>query len=364
MRYKFLIIIFIILVVITGVTGELPWQHGFWGRGGFTILGEDALMPLNMYVDSLLSRLLEISRQYGSTNQDMFLDIERRVKFIHYISIEVDKWANTYYQNLIPLILTDPLIENVVVITILNTFISLLQPLYGAAILLTAIYLIFMSISPKERAILKSALIKMIIGIGIITLTLPIIQLLLQTSHWLSSFTLDIFNPDPNMFKPGIGFLMGHFVISTFFEPVTGAPFLTLAVILPLGVLMILAVRYLMVILLTIFFPFTILLYSFRLTNNIGRRLLFQTFLWIFLPFIDSIILGIIWLSVITSPVQDLYVFIILAGFILLIFVPLITLGILNFIVAFGIIPIIVAKPIAMITAYLEESEESSEKGQ
>lgn len=362
MKYKFLIIIFIIGSIITGVTGELPWQHGFWGRGGFTVLGEDALMPLNRYVDTLLGRLLEISRQYGYTNQDMFLDIERRVNFIHYISIEVDKWANTYYENLIPLILLDPLIENIVVITILNTFISLLQPLYGAAILLIGIYLIFVSISPKERTLLKSALIKMIIGIGIITLTMPIIQLLLQLSHWLSSLIFNLFNPDPNMFKPVIGFLMGHFVVSTFFEPIAGAPFLTLAVILPLGVLIVLTVRYLMVILLTVFFPFTILLYSFRLTSNIGRRLLYQTFLWIFLPIIDSIILGVTWISVIIFPVQDLYVFILLAGFILLISVPLITLGILNFIASLGIISIIVAKPIAMITAYFGEADEGSEE--
>lgn len=303
---------------------QFPWQF------------DDKIIPFSENSELIVKRLKEIAQEYKEKNPLFFYELSRRVEFIHYFSNKVDFLRELYTKNLIPFLMLDPKVENPMIINLINFSISLLGPLYILSLLTIAVYLLFVSGSPKGRAKAKATLIKLIIGLGIIMLTSPIIQVLLEFSHLFSSLILSLFVPDTKIFSLPISFFMSYFMITTFFKPITGSIFLLFSITLPIGVLVVLAFRYFLVILLTIFFPFSIFLYSFSPVRGIGKRALFQTCLWIFLPIIDSLILGIVSISFFTFPIEELRIFISVSGFLLLIFSPLIMMGVMNFIIGTG----------------------------
>ena len=343
------------------------------------VTAQHASPALEPSLASKLKDLLdEVSREYPK----MGMEITRRIDFYFYIADRIDALMKIYSENLIPFIYqrdlfqgntikdTPPLLRAPAVLGILNLFISILQPFYALAILITSVYLLFVSGSPLGRARAKSTLIKLILGLGIITLTLPIIEMLLETSHYLTSVLLSIPSPESpinvEMFMLAKEFFIKYFLVVTFFEIFIGLPFLALLILLPAGVLMVLAIRYFMVILLTIFFPFTILLYSFFATKRVGRILLNQTIIWIFVPVIDAIILLVTWIaynSIFSIPgpatgvLLDLNTFVVFSGFLMLILAPLIAMGIMSWISSLALISAIFLKPVAMTTAYFESGK-------
>lgn len=305
--------------------------------------------------DEYLQEIKEITEQMKNEHPKMLMELSRRVYFCHQISTKIDVIMEDFCNNLIAFILLDPPLQNAVVIGLLNYFIFLLQPLYGIAILLTGMYMLFVVGSPRGRARAKSTLIRLIIGIGLITLTLPIIQFILQITHSINSFLFS-FVPDldTNIFRIGIIFFTNYFFTITFFEPMVGVPFLFLSLMLPIAVLVVLAMRYFMIILFTVFFPFTVLLYSFYPTKKMGGMIIKQTFLWAMVPIIDSLVLISTWITYSTmsiSPVPEMGAFIIVVSLLSLIFAPLITITLINWI-GLGIATIIFIRPISTVAAY------------
>lgn len=305
--------------------------------------------------DEYLQEIKEITEQMKNEHPKMWMELSRRVYFCHQISTKIDIIMKDFCNNLIAFILLDPPLQNAVVIGLLNYFILLLQPLYGIAILLTGMYMLFVVGSPRGRARAKSTLIRLIIGIGLITLTLPIIQLILQIIHAISSLLFS-FVPDldTNIFRIGITFFTNYFFTITFFEPMVGVPFLFLSLMLPIAVLVVLAVRYFMIILFTVFFPFTVLLYSFYPTKKMGGVILKQTFIWALVPIVESLVLISTWITYSTmsiSPVPEMGAFIIVVSLLLLIFAPLITIALVNWI-GIGIATVIFIRPISTAAAY------------
>jgi len=367
------------------------------GKGKEKIMGRLAIVMLLVTVSiihvtaqhaspalepSLASKLKDLMDEVSREYPKMGMEITRRIDFYFYIADRIDALMKIYSENLIPFIYqrdlfqgntikdTPALLRAPAVLGILNLFISILQPFYALAILITSVYLLFVSGSPLGRARAKSTLIKLILGLGIITLTLPIIEMLLETSHYLTSVLLSIPSPESpinvEMFMLAKEFFIKYFLVVTFFEIFIGLPFLALLILLPAGVLMVLAIRYFMVILLTIFFPFTILLYSFFATKRVGRILLNQTIIWIFVPVIDAIILLVTWIaynSIFSIPgpatgvLLDLNTFVVFSGFLMLILAPLIAMGIMSWISSLALISAIFLKPAAMTTAYFESGE-------
>lgn len=282
--------------------------------------------------DILISKLSRLEEKFRKSYAEMYKDFSRRVKFINFISDKTDAFMEIFTKNLIVLILLEPPIDNPLVINLVRYSNSLIAPLYILSILFTGIYLLFISGSPKGRNMAKSSLIKLIFSLGIIMLTIPIIQTLLEISHTVSSLMLSIFKPDVNILKVAVNYFMSFFIFTTFFDFELGIIFFIISISLPFGVLFILSLRYLMIILLTAFFPFAILLYSFIPTQKLGRAILFFTFLWIFLPLVQTAILSVLSLSYKISPIFELNIFISLVGFLLLIFTPIIMAAIANFI--------------------------------
>ena len=319
-----LIKIFILIILIQITTAQFPWQFK-----DFSDLSD--IVPFKYNSDALVRRVAEIIKEYEDEYPEFFYELSLRTEFIHYMCKITDRLINLYTDNLIPFLLSEPNIENEVSITFLNLSISILVPLYIIAILLTTLYLLFISGSPKGRAKAKATFVKLIIGFGIIMLTLPIFQLLLEISHIFSSMILSLLKPEVEIFKFPISFFMSYFVITTFFRPIFGSFFLLISLILPFAVLFVFSIRFFFILIATIFFPFTVLLYSFSPTKRIGETALKITLLWIFLPILNASIIGITSISFLISPLIPLKVFIRTAGFLLLTFSPIICAKLLDF---------------------------------
>jgi len=315
----------------------------------------DAGISLGENSSLLLDRLTELHGEFGSEYPQMYRGLEERTRFIDYVSEKVYRLNSVFCENLIPLLLIEPPVDNPVVGNILDNIILIIQPFYTTAIILTALYLVLASGSPTSRKNAKSSLVRLMIGIGLIMLTVPIIQLLLEISHNLASLILSLFNPDPWVFSEMSKFFMNHFVIISFFRPLMGLPFLTLVVLMQLSVLILFSLRYFIIMIMTVFFPVAVLLYSFESTNPIGRKILNQILLWAFLPAMEALALGVTSIAVFVSPISEMRVFMMFAGSLLLIITPLMMLSILTFISSLGIFSIIVAKPLALLTASIDK---------
>ena len=345
------------------------------------VLGEDlSEYSSKTFESSLASKLKDILDAAEKDHPKLRMEMTRRIDFYFHISNRIDALMNIYTENLIPFMCqrdlfqgntikdTPPLLRSPAVSDILNLFIRILQPFYALAILMTGMYLLFVSGSPKGRARAKSTLIKLIIGLGLITLTLPLAETFLEISHYLTSMFLsipgieDVSPPiDLGMFMVVKEFFMKYFLSITLFEIFVSLPFLALLIMLPTGVFMVLAVRYFMVILLTMFFPFTVLLYSFIGTKRIGGTLLNQTFLWIFVPVIDALILLVTWITYKSIfsipeiiPLLDVSTFIVFSGFLMLIIAPLMALKVMSWAASLGLISSVLMEPVAMTMTYVE----------
>lgn len=93
--------------------------------------------------------------------------------------------------NLRDYILMNPSPTEPEVLNVMNFFISLLQGVYVLAIGATAFYIMFFSISPKQRANAKYMLGKLIIGVLLISISPFIIKLLFDFSYSMTEQILD-----------------------------------------------------------------------------------------------------------------------------------------------------------------------------
>ena len=237
--------------------------------------------------------------------------------------------------NLPDLILINPDAKGVEVMGGLHFFLSLIQPLYLLTITVTAFYLIFISGSPAGRAKAKSLMGSLILGMIIISLSpvllsalanfsaittkaimgqadvsvvtdnlqnvfgLPEPPLLTEpiTDTILGSGTLDV----PNYVETHTCTLCLMHLMATFVEIELGyytfLPFMLM--IWGLGVYFFL--RFAMITLWMMIFPLSILLYSFETTKAVGRNMLEQTIMWIFLQIFNAVVIIAITLCIIQS---------------------------------------------------------------
>ncbi len=337
-------------------------------------------------LDPQIAKQLEDVMTQAEQNDVLFrMQLTRRVDFYFYISDRIDSLMKMYSNMLIPFIYqkdlfqgnsfknTPALIHDPMMTGLLNLVISILQPFYAVAILATGVYLLFISGSPRGRAKAKSTLVKMVLGLGLITLTLPIADFLLESSHYLTSTVIaipdlkGIENPiDTNMFMVVKEFFVKYFLRLTFFDVLSGLPFVALLLLLPLSVLAVLAFRYFMVLMLVLAFPFTVLFYSFMSTKKIGRSLVNQTFIWFYVPVIDAVMLLTTWTAytsvthitgLAVETLAGVGAFILLAGFVLLIFAPFIAIWIAGWINSIGLVSALLIGPFSSIESYFEEED-------
>lgn len=219
---------------------------------------------------------------------------------------------------------------------IMNYFIAIMEPLYALAMILTGFYLMFLPGSPEGRTRVKSMLIWLMVGMITITVSKYIVIILFGISH---SMTLSILSLSQvklgNVFTYAIAYLLNMGYNSMIILERSSIPLLITPSLLIGGILLVLKLRYFMVLLLSVVFPFTIFLYSFKPTKIIGRFMMEQTILWIFaqsamaLVFLVTIVGINLTEDIITMTIsEEIKIIMGLSGLVMLIMTPIIVVRI------------------------------------
>jgi hypothetical protein len=208
-------------------------------------------------------------------------------------------------------------------------------PFYILAIISTAFYLLFMSGSPLGRARAKSSLIKLIISMGVVVLTIPIVQLMLDASEYLTGGILNLVDV-----QPGIDALLGSidglwhiFILTVAFSYWNAIYLVMFSIIMFSGPFILIAVRFFMVIQLIVLFPLTVLLFSFYFTRRLGSQMMEATVSWIFVQPLMALILVAISTAAYSMPMLNdgtVAMSFGLAGFLALITAPLMAIKVMD----------------------------------
>ncbi len=182
------------------------------------------------------------------------------------------------------------------------TIFNLLIPLYALLIILTGIYYVWASISPNIRAMVKTQLTYLIVGMIACGLSLQIFDILLELNNFLLDEILSVqfagnrivptnWDPITGFLKTGLpGVAVGGSIIALILVATGGVGvaliwpivlMLVAAIILPY---IILAIRFDVVLVFGGIFPFTVFCMSFDYLRGMGNKLMKLTLTWIFLP--------------------------------------------------------------------------------
>ncbi len=219
---------------------------------------------------------------------------------------------------------------------LVDSFIRITQPFYVFAIMLVAFYLLFVSGSPLGRARAKSSLIRLVLSMGVIVLTIPIIQLCLDFSEVLSGSILNMQDIAPGIAvlqEAVYGLWQNYFtaIVFNYWNSVYLLMFSAVMFFLPFAII---ALRYFMIIYFTALFPLTVLFYAFYFTRNMGGHIFRETFRWIFIQPLWAMILVAISAAAVSMPFINTdataRMGFGLAGFIVLTIAPLIVVKVMD----------------------------------
>ncbi|MFZ2456966.1 MAG: hypothetical protein WAX07_10860 [Candidatus Altiarchaeia archaeon] len=163
-------------------------------------------------------------------------------------------------------------------------FISLMSPFFVLGIVLTSAYLLLYSESPRGRSKAKGVLVRLIYALILVSLSPLIIELLLTLSSGLAGSIIDYTDVAfaGTMLYEGGRHMFDVFYWLTLLHRTGGVELLLLWETFLLIMNFVIAMRYLLVILWSVLFPVSLLLFSFTPTKRIGKKFLHQTFLWTF----------------------------------------------------------------------------------
>jgi hypothetical protein len=242
-------------------------------------------------------------------------------------------------RNINGLILDNPTLNQQDTQQMMDYFISLLQPLYVTIIIVIGIYLMFFSGSPSGRAKAKASLWMALFAIGLITASPYMLMLFFSISKSLTLLILSLAPVDtegPFIHAADYMVAKGMFIMTHRADDYSmgdergGIPILLSTYVIFEGILLLLKLRYYMVAVLAMIMPFTITLYAFIPTRNVGKLLTEQTVLWTLTQVAMAIVLIVIAIGInltdsITSfTVTEYLKFIMeIAGLIMLIITPL-----------------------------------------
>ena len=227
---------------------------------------------------------------------------------------------------------------------LVNAFIRLTQPFYVLAIMLVAFYLLFVSGSPLGRARAKASLIRLVLSMGLIVLTIPIIQLCLDISEIITGSVLNMQDVSPgiSILKETIYGLWNNFLGAITIGYWNSVYLLMFSGVMFFIPFMLIALRYFMVIYFTALFPITVLLYAFYFTRSMGGHLFRETFRWIFIQPLYALILAAISVSAVSMPLitsdKSAQMGFGLAGFMVLMIAPLIVVKVMDWLAMLMII--------------------------
>ncbi|GEM_PF-3189310 len=187
------------------------------------------------------------------------------------------------------------------IVEMVNLFLTILIPIYEAIILILALFLVLLSLSPQGRAKAKTMLQRLVLGMVLVVLCLPIYQILIDISGTLTTNVFDIMKT-----KVIHASTLADALNKELTSMPTGPKVALLLVIMQLCQLtiyafIVLVFRYLMVVFFAVMFPFTLFLFTFDLTRDLGRSFFKSTLVWIFTPPLMAL-----WLSIGMATIQGL----------------------------------------------------------
>jgi len=201
--------------------------------------------------------------------------------FMFFMIEDEDMFYNHLEEGVMSNPLLSPGVENV-----LGIFIGMLQPIYILAIVMTALYLLFMQSSIEGRAKAKSLLSKLIISLAVISLSLPILTASIAVSESLTGTILNLVDLEmiQEILHDG---MYGSWCLMTrlgILHSELAAAFYAILFSLGMwGPYMVVGLRHIMLVFLFMLFPISITLYSFSLSRGIGRRMLELTIVLLFI---------------------------------------------------------------------------------
>jgi len=241
---------------VLGVIGELCEGD----NPLFTLLKVTKLHALFLSVDELATQLADM--------------LARLILFIGlFFMIEDD---GMFYNNIRAGVMSNPSLSPGVV-NVMGIFVSMLQPIYILAIVLTAIYLLFMRSSIEGRAKAKSLLFRLIISLVVVSLSLPILTASIAISESLTDTILSLVDIEivREILHDGI---YGSWCLIKKLGVLQSELLITFYMILfSIGIwgpYMVIGLRHIMLVFFFMLFPISITLYSFSLSRELGRRML------------------------------------------------------------------------------------------
>jgi len=235
-------------------------------------------------------------------------------------------------RHFISLLLLNPNPMSPEVLSIARYFIALLGPVFVLSTLASGIYMIFFSGSPSIRSRIKEILPGVIAAMLLVMLSPHILNVLFYLSEQLfvgiisqgPRNAMGILLPNKEDINP-INYFMSKFDRITWYSGEGSAPFLFISLLILIGLLMVVIARYLLISLFVMVFPLTLFLYLFLPTRKIGKRLMEQTLIWIFLQVIEAItLISVVTIVVIFAPflVQEALILLDLGALIALVVIP------------------------------------------
>ncbi len=212
-----------------------------------------------------------------------------------------------------------------------SDFIEMLIPVYVMIITILGVYIIFLSISPSGRARAKSMFWRTILSMVLVSISLEIFKIALAISEALAHRMLAGIVTTRITYFASILLINGNPYIMIFI--------LQLLLWLLIFALVVVAVRYFLVLMMCAIFPFTLFLYFFEFTKDIGSKLLRYSMAIIFTQPVQALMLAITIMSMNSigmagSSVSEnmIYAFLFMAGCSMIILAPLMMMGLLKWI--------------------------------
>lgn len=185
----------------------------------------------------------------------------------------------------------NPMITNAIAFSI-----NIMLPFYVMAIVLTGAYMLFISGSPEARANAKNLLKRLIVSLVVFSMSPLIIEAMLVTSQNISSAILG--QADPSNVKMVLdGGIWGSYLIFCklgITDLEIAIAYWTSLFVMAWLPYMVIGMRHIMMTLFCMVFPIGIALYSFVYLRDIGRKILEQTIVWIFLQAFLSVAILVI----------------------------------------------------------------------
>lgn len=216
---------------------------------------------------------------------------------------------------------------------------------YQILILLTGIYITYVSIIPRKRAFAKNYLLRLIIGLILTTLSPIIFEVILEMEHFLlfelirsgtttgaGSCSLVAGCPaGPDCVincMDKIGKILTYLMAALFVWPLT-CSIGVVALIIVVFTFAVVWSRFIIVAAFGVIFPATVFLYMWNYTAGIGRKLMKYTFIWIFMPVVQALFLVVMAESVANLKTMQAGL-LVLGGFLGVLLSPLIMTGMLK----------------------------------